>query len=227
MKTPINAERLRNHFAYSWWKYLLGVALLAVGWSLFFSVTATRADPDEKVELYVYGNIMEDYADSLLESMRREAFPDQAEFDCYVLPPDTTSGIQAFTIRVAMGDGDLLVMPQEVYRNYAQEGLLVDLDSDELESLEAVRTAMAEREIAVDPGRDWWSGSDDVRRCYGIPVREVALLSALMADGGTDSYLCMRVNNGNDEVTAQVLARILTDWSEGGATHAIFTPAGQ
>ena len=216
MKTPVTAERLKNHLTYSWWKYLVGIAAVVLVWTILFSVTATKAAPDEKIELYVYGPMMEDYADLLMEELRERAFPEQAEFIAYVLPPDTTSALQAYTIRVAMGDGDLLVIPREIYQNFAQEGLLADLGA-----MEEVMASAEAAGITIEPSLDWWSGSDGERRCYGIPVGQVAVLNALMGGRGADCYLSIRINNGNDAVSAQVLARILTDWTEDGQTYAM------
>ena len=57
MKTPVNAESLRHHFTYSWWKYLLIVALVILLVDVVFAMTAYRVPPEKKIEFFVYGQM--------------------------------------------------------------------------------------------------------------------------------------------------------------------------
>lgn len=210
MRTPITKDRLKTHFTYSWWKYAVGVLACLLVWNLFFSVTRTKAPEDKKMELYVYGNVYEAPLDALLETMRQNEFPDQAEFDCYVMTPDTTSGIQSFTVRVGTGDGDLLLVTRDVYESFAQQGVFQDLDS-----LEGVRAALASQGVTIDPARDYWKGKDGQSRFYGIPTARLAVLNAYIVPDGNEYYLCVRVDNGNEDVTRRVLISLIENWTSG------------
>ena len=53
MKTPVTKDTLRNHFTYSWWKYLLLCVIGVVGWNLVFTMTAYRPPEDKKVDFIV------------------------------------------------------------------------------------------------------------------------------------------------------------------------------
>ena len=49
----ITKKRLKNHFAYSWWKYALAAVLGAMGVSLIFASTAYRPPADKQLTVYV------------------------------------------------------------------------------------------------------------------------------------------------------------------------------
>ena len=47
----LTKKRLKNHFAYNWWKYALSAAVSAMLVSIVFAVTAYRPPAEKKVEL--------------------------------------------------------------------------------------------------------------------------------------------------------------------------------
>ena len=55
MKTPVNAESLKHHITYSWWKYALIAALCFGLVDLLYTVTAYRPPRDKTIGFYVYG----------------------------------------------------------------------------------------------------------------------------------------------------------------------------
>ena len=55
MKTPVNAQTLRQHLTYNWWKYALVIILSALAVNLYYTVTAYRPPEEKKVDFYIYG----------------------------------------------------------------------------------------------------------------------------------------------------------------------------
>ena len=43
MRLPITKERIRNHFHYAWWQYVLLVCLAVFGWNLLYTTTRYRS----------------------------------------------------------------------------------------------------------------------------------------------------------------------------------------
>ncbi len=216
MKTPFTRKRLKHHFTYAWWKYLAAVLGCLLVMNLFFSVTSARPRDDQKVDLFVYGSTTESLLDAWMENLRAEEFPEQALFDCYSVSSGVTSGVQVFTTRVAVGDGDLLLIPRETFETFAQEGLLMPLEE---------QPWMAE-ELSVhhiDPETGYWRGPDGVRRLYAVPVGQMPVLSSMMLDSETDYYLGVRIRNGNEETVWQVLRFMLRDLCEGSETVTLTT----
>ena len=111
----ITRKRLKNHFVYGWWKYLLAVVLCVMGVDLIFSMTAYRPPEDKKIELYMCNG----YANT--ELLREELWPVLVERypqqeDLTVLNIDLTSGdIYApmqFSTYIAAQQGDVCLLPR-------------------------------------------------------------------------------------------------------------------
>ena len=66
----ITRKRLKNHFVYGWWKYLLAVVLCVMGVDLIFSMTAYRPPEDKKIELYMCNGYGKNYGPSLWSATR-------------------------------------------------------------------------------------------------------------------------------------------------------------
>lgn len=61
----LTKKKLKNHLAYSWWKYALAAAVSTMLVSIVFAVTEYRPPDDKKIEFYVLNS----YADT--ETMQR------------------------------------------------------------------------------------------------------------------------------------------------------------
>lgn len=212
MKTPITAARLKTHLTYAWWKYLLALALCALGLNLFFTVTQAQAPENQKVEWIIFGDVFggSQVFNTWMEDQRARDFPDQADFNCSVITMDAGgAGIQAWMARVgAAGDGDLLIVPRTTFEGYADAGLFMNLDT-----LEGIPEAAAAQEIRTEAGR--WKGPDGQQHTYGIPVSQMPTLNSWFIDPGKDYLLCVRVKNGNEAVTTEMLRRVLENWTRG------------
>ena len=55
MTFPVTKERIRNHFAYAWWQYVLLICLAIFGWNLLYTTTRYRSPEALKVEWYCQG----------------------------------------------------------------------------------------------------------------------------------------------------------------------------
>ena len=55
MRLPITRERIRTHFHYAWWQYVLLVCLAIFGWNLLYTTTRYRSPESLKVEWYCQG----------------------------------------------------------------------------------------------------------------------------------------------------------------------------
>ena len=86
MKTPITSTRLKEHFRYNWWKYLLIVAIGFGLVDLLYSVTAYRPPREKTLGLYVYGYTDDLKLSSYLENIRETELPDMEEITA-ISPP--------------------------------------------------------------------------------------------------------------------------------------------
>lgn len=204
MKTPVNARTLRQHFAYSWWKYLL-IGVLAFGLvDLVFTMTAYRVPPEKKVEFYVYGYM--DQTGGLqkyLETIRENEMPDMEEISCRVLADDNMYGPMQLVTYITAGEGDVYLLPREQFLANAADGTLVPLEND-LELMAIFDQAG----VSLQQGWRRNTETGETHLC-GIPQEKVPGLIqyAYAADG----YLCVVINNGNEENVMRFLRILCRD----------------
>ena len=191
MKTPVNSRTLRQHLAYSWWKYAMVIVLGAMAVNLYFTVTAYKPPEEKKVLMYVYGVSDETALNGYMDSVRSEQLPEMEEMYSLTLSTDGTYGPMQLSTYVAAGEGDLYILPRDQFVSLATSGAWVALEEDtELTSI------FAERDLSLQSGwrRDPDSG---VSHLYGIPISQLpGLQRYVYVENG---YLCALITNGNDD----------------------------
>ena len=55
LKMPITKNKIRNHFHYSFWKYLVLIAIALFGWNLIYTTTRYRPPENAKIEFFAEG----------------------------------------------------------------------------------------------------------------------------------------------------------------------------
>lgn len=122
--TRITAQRIKNHWVYCKWKYLLMVVLTVFGVNLIFTMTAYRAPEERKIEVYLCNG----YADTSLmmdELMPKlqAISPDQEELlvtNINLLSEDMYATMQ-FSTYIGAHQGDVLLLPRSEVMRYVQE----------------------------------------------------------------------------------------------------------
>ena len=213
MKTPLTLSRIRGHLAYSWWKYVLLLIAVVMGGNLIFTVSRPQPKENEKVELYIYAYGNETPMNEYLERVHTSELSDQKLIDTIWLTPDEASGLMVLSTHLMAGEGDLVVLPREIFNTYAGQGLF-----EALEDLPGVMEAADAAGTNLE--RSWRKNTDSgERRLYGIPVRGMLLFSDSLYS--TDEYyLSLRVYNGNEAASRRLLGMILRDWLPGASEVA-------
>ena len=76
----LTVQRVKNHFAYGWWKYALAAALCAMGISMLFDMTRYRPPADKKISFYVTNSYVQgDLLQQALWPALKERCPEQEE----------------------------------------------------------------------------------------------------------------------------------------------------
>lgn len=116
----LNSKRLRLHWQYSWWKYVIAVAVGALAANLLFSMTQPQIPYGQRVDIYVYSS---DTSDALSSAWEEDILR--------ILPPDQKAVSIVFTPDVQDQDMSEVVAA----RMTAQEGTVVILQKSESEDL--------------------------------------------------------------------------------------------
>lgn len=202
----ITKKWLANHFHYSWWKYLLVVALSVMGIDMLFTSTAYRPPEEKKIELYVCN----DYVDSIalqeaLWPLFSERYPDQEELTVMNinLTSDDMYAAMQFSTYVAAQQGDVLLLPEAEVTKLAAEGA----DAAFLELTPFIDSGI------IDPGdidlsKGMLRSEAGEMGLYAIPADSLYGLTAFynLPQG---SMLCLTSYGGNDEHAAGMLNLLL------------------
>ena len=203
MKTPVTSGKLKHHFAYNWWKYLL-IAALAFGVvDLLYAVTAYRPPRDKTIGLYVYGYIIEQPLTDYMENVRAAEMPDMEEMRPQMLIVDDNYGPMQLMTYLAAGEGDLYLLPREQFLSHAESGALVPLETDS--ELLAMFDAAG---ISLQSGwrRETETGETHL---YGIPQDKLPGLGQYAY--AQDGFLCLIISGKNQENASRFLHILCRD----------------
>ena len=138
IKTPITRKRIRDHFAYSFWKYGLLVVLSIFGWNLIYSVTAYRPPRDKKVDTYLVTYAMGEGSLDTLTEMATPAFPDMEALTFLHIALTTDDDYYAnmqLSTYIGAQEGDVFLLPTGRFTTYANGGMFISLDTAIAEGL--------------------------------------------------------------------------------------------
>ena len=203
MRTPINAETLRHHFTYSWWKYVLvliaGIFLV----NLIFTVTTPRIPEDKRVDFYIYGLSDSESLNAYMEKIRSEEMPDMEIMTSLTMFPNDAYGPMQLMTYMSAQEGDVFLLTRDEFLSYASSGAFLPLEDDE--ELMGIFN-----EAGIDLRRGWRTLADsDETHLYGIPADMLPGLNALCyADNG---FLTVTVYNGNQENVMKFLRILCRD----------------
>ncbi len=202
MNTPVNAETLKHHFTYSWWKYL---AVLVCGIflvNLLFTVTAPRIPEEKRVDFYIYGFADDKTLTDYMEQIRVSEMPDMEYMAPVVLYQDETYGAMQLVTHMAAQEGDLYLLPRDDFLSYSSSGAFLPLEEDE--ELMAIFN-----ESGIDLRRGWRTLADsDETHLYGIPIDVIpGLYSMCYAENGYLSVLTLCRNDENVLKFLRILCR--------------------
>ena len=201
----ITKKWLKNHWAYSWWKYLLLVCVCAMGVNVLFTSTAYRPPEEKKIELYVCNGYVDQQAmyDQLSELFFAR-FPEQEELtvmNINLASNDMYVQMQ-FTTYLAAEQGDVLMIPEGQVYQLAGGGA----DNAFLELSPYIESGVIDLEALGVEGLTL-QDSDGAEGIYAIPADTLYGLFDL-GNAPENSYLCLTAFGGNEDTAAVVLSML-------------------
>lgn len=184
--TKITGGKLKNHWQYAKWKYVIMVIAMAFGWNLIYSVTAPRTPPELKVDIYMVGPAASSDALDALTARAKPDFPDMQELNFINIPLSGDSDVyayQRYQTMVGAGEGDVYIVDGGMFESLVDMGGAVALNPyiesgalvlGDLELGGTTLEAPVESEDAPPIGR----------RVYGVPMDS---LFGFLTDSGFDN----------------------------------------
>ncbi len=168
--------RLKNHFRYCWWKYLVAWSAGLLLLYILFDMTRYRPPVDRSIELYMLNGYTRTEAlqEDLWPALQKRC-PDQEELQVVnidLLQDEMYSRMQYATY-LASQQGDVMLMPmvevERIMQGSGAEEVFVDLEPYVREGILRVDA------LDVTPGM--LLRSDGTRGLYGIPADSLTGLS--------------------------------------------------
>ena len=203
MKTPFSSARLKQHITYSWWKYLLIIAVGFAAVDILYSVTAYRPPREKTVSLYVYGYVDEPGLAAYMDHVRETEMHEMEEITSVMMVPDDTYGPVQLMTYLSAGEGDLYLLSREEFLSYALNGTLVPLEYD-TELIALFDSAGASLQSGWR--RETETGETHL---YGIPQDK--LPSLMKYAYAKDGYLCLVLTGKNQENAARFMRILCRD----------------
>ena len=217
MKTPINAQTLKHHFAYHWWAYLLAIIAGTFLVNLLFTVTTPRVPENKRVDFYVYGYVDDTTLNTYMEQIRVKEMQDMEVMSSVAFYPDSSYGPMTLMTHMAAQEGDLYELPREDFLSYASSEAFLPLEDDA--ELMAIFT-----DAGLDLRRGWRTLPDsDETHLYGIPADLLPGLSKYCySDNG---YLAVLAAGGNTDNTLKFLHLLCRDMLTAPEAEATEAPS--
>ena len=204
---PITKNRIRNHFHYFWWQYVVLVVAGVFGWNLLFTMTHYRSPEHLKVEWYYQGASTLDTVakgEALLNELWPQLFPEMEEVTFNLVGTDEMYGDMQLMVWMAAGQGDLYMLQKNSFKTYANETTLLDLQPYVDDGTLNVEGIDLRGGIATDQETGY-------KGLFGIPADALTkMLDYDMQPEGT--LICLPLTSGNIENALILLQYMLDNW---------------
>ena len=199
----VTKKWLRNHWHYSWWKYMVLAMICIMGVNVLFTTTAYRPPEEKKIELYVCnGYVDQQVMEEQVSKVFFERFPEQEEMT--LMNINLASGDMYVQMQyktyLAAQQGDVLLIPEAQVYQLAEEGA----DNAFMELSPYIERGVIDLDALGVEGL-MLKDSAGVEGIYAIPADTLYGLFAL-GNAPENSYLCVTSFSGNEDTAAAVLS---------------------
>ena len=196
----VRKTMLKRHLVYDGWKYLLIIALCWFGWDLLYTTTAYRSPQDKRIDVMIMSATASDEVlEAFLKPIWETATPDMELVEGVSLLPGSADDYTAnvnLTVKLAAAEGDIYLLPHDVFKNFALNGSFMGLDqfiADGVINVEGLKLDSARLTLL-----DEETGAATTQ-VYGIPTESLyGFMDGLQFDN-RNAVMAIAVNNGNDE----------------------------
>lgn len=200
IKTPITGKRLRTHFTYFFWAYILVFVGSIFVWDLLYAMTAYRSPEDKRIDVYIQNPLVsQERAEAYFKPIWEETAPDVEVVDAVIMSSSTQEyyGAMQLTVYIMAQEGDIYILSSSDYKSFASQGVFLDLQpavDDGRLNVEGIDLAAGFVAAVDDDGVP--SGE---RKLFGIPAAALTGFKDALNMDPRDMVIAITVYNGNDE----------------------------
>ena len=200
---PITMRKIRHHFQYAVWMYLLLAAIAMFGWNLIYTTTRYRPPENKQVEFYVQAGMnSEQPLNELADRIHKEVMPEMESVTSTLITiTDDYYGNMQLTVWISAAQGDVYLLSRDYFKSFAEGGAFMDLQP----MIDNGTLNVSGLDLSGGTLRQTDSG---VAGQYGIPADALKGFTADLIDP-KNMVLCILYNNGNDEYSVKFLNYLL------------------
>ncbi len=197
-------QRLKNHFAYSWWKYLILAVVSIGGWNLIYSATAYKPPADRMLTVYIANSGVSSEATEYLSQKALENDPnlEDASVISIAYTESDYYGQMRLTTYMGAGEGDIYILRKDIYDNLVSSGGMVHLDEWIRDSLIDLNGADIQSGYAMD--------DEGMRAILGLPLTDLYGLMDLGIDNRELMLVVMQFS-GNHPAAQRFINWLFTE----------------
>lgn len=205
--TRLKLDNVLQHFAYSWWAYILLVGVMIFGWQMAYSATEYVPPPEKTIHVTIVGDYVSNTVLEYYEQKAYEEFPEMESIIFENIPLSLAgegdySGYTKLSVVIAVGEGDVYLMNKELLTSFSTMQAFKPLD-DEVAPGGSLYGVFSEEEI--EAGTFVAEETDGQEHVYGISA---ARLYGLLNQGvdTRDLYIACTSYTGNEEYALKMIA---------------------
>ena len=208
MKTPITKAKLKTHFTYSTWKYLLLVVCAIFAWNLVYEMTKPQIPEELRIDIYIKSNtVTQEHLQAFFEPIWQETVPEMQLVEGTTMlnssEQDPYGQMQLVTY-IAAGQGDIYILPENDFKQIASSkgflplGPLVEQGKIDISDIDVQSGRVTVLEYD-DKGNIIPPAEDENMELYGIPLNALyGYMDGLQLDN-RNMYMAILYRNQNDE----------------------------
>lgn len=203
----LTKKKLKNHFAYNWWKYALSAAVSVMLVSVVFAVTEYRPPAEKKVEMYVLNSYMdtETFQQDFWPELQARK-PEQEALTVLNINLTDSSNIYApmqFSTYVAAQQGDLFLISRDEMLKITSDGAQDAL----VELTDYLKSGVIDAD-GIDLAKGTLDRGDGTTAVYAIPADTLTGLSQY-GNNPANSLLCIPMYTKNADSAAALIGLML------------------
>ena len=209
IRTPFTRARVRTHFTYHFWIYIVIAAASVFFWNMIYAMTEPRSPEDKRIDLYIQAAMVSDErAKSFLDPIWHETVPEMETVSTVFMlsSADEYAKTQLY-VYIFAREGDIYLLSTADFKSYAAQGAFLDLtpfiESGKL-NVEGLDLAGGRLAITDENGLPV-----EGKKQYGIPAYALSGFAGNLGVNTGDMVLSVTVYNGNEENVIKFLNALI------------------
>lgn len=220
LSTPLNGKRIRDHFRYNFWMYLLAAVLSVFVWNMIYIQTEYRPPENKRIDIYVQTvETTAEAIDALLLPVWQQAVPEMELVRAVTVMPSggaSYMGEMQLMTYLAAGEGDLYLLDAADFKRFAAQGAFMPLEAwveqgdIRLNGLDVQSGWIASQQSEEVDGKTVYTTE---RHLYGIPASGFRRFEEALDMRMDGKFAAVKVDNGNDEHVIPFLSYLI-GWAQ-------------